>query len=184
MRPFVCSSDRHTCPWGGLASSGMIPALTTEATMTRAVVIGWVTLVPMLLGAGQPVVKSAAAAPNLDCALQRSRWLDRGRRRVLGRLVAEANGLAVQRHLGGQNPGRTAHRCDDRQQYGRRSGGSRRARTRGAGGAFRTDRWWSQGCLRDRSATSRRGGTSATGRGMRTFVAPAPSWEAWPANTR
>ena len=34
--------------------------------MTRAVVIGWVTLVPMLLGAGQPVVKSAAAAPNLE----------------------------------------------------------------------------------------------------------------------
>ena len=34
--------------------------------MTRPWVIGWVTLVPLLLGAGPPVVKSAAPAPELD----------------------------------------------------------------------------------------------------------------------
>jgi hypothetical protein len=40
--------------------------------MTRPWVIGWVTLVPLLLGAGPPVVKSAAPAPELDALFDRA----------------------------------------------------------------------------------------------------------------
>ena len=50
----------------------MIPAFTTEAIIIRPVVIGWVALVPLLLGAGPPVVKSAVPAPNLDALFDRA----------------------------------------------------------------------------------------------------------------
>jgi len=40
--------------------------------MTQPVVIGWVALVPLLLGARPPVVKSAAPAPNLDALFDRA----------------------------------------------------------------------------------------------------------------
>ena len=40
--------------------------------MTRSWVIGWVALVPLLLGAGPPVVKTAAPAPDLDALFDRT----------------------------------------------------------------------------------------------------------------
>jgi len=40
--------------------------------MTRPVVIGWVALVPLLVGAGPPVVKSAAPAPDVDALFDRA----------------------------------------------------------------------------------------------------------------
>jgi hypothetical protein len=43
-----------------------------EATMTRSWVIVWVSLLPPLLGAEQPVVKSAAPAPDLDALFQQT----------------------------------------------------------------------------------------------------------------
>jgi hypothetical protein len=43
-----------------------------EPTMTRPWVIGCAALVPLLLGAGPPVVKSAAPAPDLDALFERA----------------------------------------------------------------------------------------------------------------
>jgi hypothetical protein len=44
--------------------------------MTRAWVISWVAFIPLLLGAGPPVVKSAAPAPNLDALFERTEgWI-------------------------------------------------------------------------------------------------------------
>jgi hypothetical protein len=50
----------------------MMAAASTEATMQRQWLFGSVALVPLLLGAGPPVVKSAAAAPELDAPFQRA----------------------------------------------------------------------------------------------------------------
>jgi Domain of unknown function (DUF4185) len=44
----------------------------TEATITRRWGIGWVALVPFLLGAGPPVVKSTAPAPDIDALFERA----------------------------------------------------------------------------------------------------------------
>src|SRR5262245_58110909 len=43
-----------------------------EATMTRSSVIPWAALIPLLLGAGPPVVESAAPAPDLDALFDRA----------------------------------------------------------------------------------------------------------------
>ena len=40
--------------------------------MTRPWVVAWIALVPLLLGAGPPVVKSAVPAPELDALFQRT----------------------------------------------------------------------------------------------------------------
>jgi hypothetical protein len=47
-----------------------VPRLQRKADYLRA--IGWLALVPLLLGAGPPVVKSAAPAPDLDALFQRA----------------------------------------------------------------------------------------------------------------
>src|SRR5262245_32820098 len=54
------------------ALSGRMAAFATEATMHRPWVVGWVALAPLLLGAGPPVVQSAAPAPELDALFDRA----------------------------------------------------------------------------------------------------------------